>query len=100
MKLPKTINICGKTFAVVRDRKLYGGKGSTASQKITIGTKYPKNERHFENFIHEVAEVIACEREYRYGDGHSENSVFVMNHKEFDVFIQDFAAVLKQVIKE
>lgn len=100
MKLPKTVNICGKTYTVTENNKRYGGEGSTTSQAIEIGTKFKRREKHFENFIHEVAETIACEDNFRYGEGASDGSIFVMTHKEFDRFIVDLATAIKPMIKE
>jgi len=100
MKLPKTVNICGKTYDVHKDRKGDHGHGQTFKQKITIGVKEQSDERQFDTFLHEVAELIACEKNLRYGDGHSETSVFVMSHKEFEYFASALATAIMPMIKE
>ncbi len=99
MKLPKTVNICGKPYKVLKDRELFGGKGDTGLQEMTIGTRHTEPARLFENFVHETMECVACERDFRYGKGISENSIFVMTHKEFDVFAADVATALRPMVE-
>ncbi len=100
MRLPKTVNISGKTYAVSKDKRLYDSSGATLGQSIVVGVQSQKTERQLDNFIHEVMELIACERSVRYGSGGSERSVFVMNHKEFDNFCVDVATAIRPMIKE
>lgn len=100
MRLPKTIQICGMTYPVRKDRTSYDGGGSTSKPRITVGTKSKNNERYWEIFLHEVMEIGACERGYRYGGGLSDGSVFVMSHKEFDNFSRDIATALRPLLKE
>lgn len=99
MRLPKTVNICGKTYKVKENRKLYDSRGSTLKQTIQVGCASKKAERRFENFIHEIMEIIACERGCRYGKGVSDDCVFVMNHKQFDNYAVDVAMSLRPMIK-
>ena len=100
MKLPKTVNICGKTYTVTKDKKLFGGSATTGPQEIIVGTKHGKRERIFENIVHEVMESVACERDFRFSRGDSEGSVFVMTHKEFDCFVADVSTALRPMVKE
>lgn len=99
MKLPKAIIICGKTYKVSKNPKMFGGSADTLTQTMVIGTQSKKTERRFEGLVHEIMESIACEKEYRYGKGVSENSIFVMNHKEFDSFAMDVAATLRPLMR-
>lgn len=99
MRLPKTVQISGITYPVKIDNKSYDGSGSTANPHIVVGTKSKNNERCLEIFIHEVMEVAACERGYRYGGGVSGGSMFVMNHNEFDNFSRDVATAIKPIVK-
>jgi len=99
MKLPKTVQISGITYPVRTDRASYDGGGSTSKPHITVGTKSKNNERRWEILLHEIMEVAACERGYRYGGGLSDGSVFVMNHKEFDNFSRDIATAIRPMIK-
>lgn len=100
MRLPKTVTICGKTYNVEQRREMYDSGGSTLTQTIQIGCKSKKDERRFENFLHEVMEITACERGYRYGKGTSDDCVLVMNHKEFDNFSVDVATALTPLLKD
>lgn len=98
MRLPKTITICGKTYEVKKNQKSYDGKGSTATCEMTIGTKNKSPERQFEIFLHEVVEIIACERDVRYSS--LDGLIFVMTHKEFDNVLVDVAAAVYPMIKD
>lgn len=99
MNLPKTILLCGKTYTIVKDKHNFDSGGTTIDQKITVGVESKKAERHFENLVHEIMEIIACERSVRYGHGVSERSIFFMTHKEFDNFSVDVAAALMPMIR-
>lgn len=98
IKLPKTVQICGMTYSVKTDKNTYDGAGTTCNPSITVGTKSKNKERYWEIFLHEVMEVAACERNYRYGGRGSENSLFVMSHKEFDSFARDIATAIRPMI--
>ena len=100
MKLPKTIKVSSKTYTVIKDRKASNARGRTFLQTITIGTHDQSDERVFDGFLHEIAELVCCENNFRYGDGHSETSVFVMNHKEFERFISDVASAIYPMVKK
>jgi hypothetical protein len=70
-----------------------------SGRDITVGTMSKTAERRFENIVHEIMEAVACERCYRYGKGTSEDSVFVMTHKEFDNFTVDVATAIRPMLK-
>lgn len=99
MQFPKKVIICGRTYTVKTCKKTADGTGYLHEQKIIIGTKGLSDERQFDTFLHEVAELVACDRQFRYGYGGSEGSIFVMNHKEFEHFMTDLAATLWPIIK-
>ncbi len=99
MKLPNQVQICGITYPVRVDKTSYDGGGSTASPEITVGTKSKNAERKFEIFLHEVMEVAACERGYRYGSSTSKGSMFIMNHAEFDNYSKDIATAIRPMLK-
>ena len=99
MRLPKTVQICGKTYDVELRKNKYGGGRSTSNLKLFVGGASQKPERKFEIFVHEVMELAACERDFRYGTGGSTGSMFVMNHKEFDHFAADTAAALMPMLR-
>lgn len=100
MRLPKKVQICGKPFTVVIDKKKWSSSGQTLSQEIIIGGEGGRKERIFDNFVHEVAELALCERSFRYGDGSSDGSIFVMSHKDFTTFATDVATALRPMIKD
>ena len=100
MKLPKTVRICGMTYSVKMDNTSYDGTGSTAKPHIIVGTKSKNSERYWEIFLHEIMEVAACERNYRYGSGLSDGSIFVMTHKEFDNFSCDVATAIMPMVRK
>lgn len=100
MRLPKTVQICGKTYTVKTNNKSYDGGGSTTHLNLTVGTKSKNSERSFEIFCHEIMEITACERGYRYGGGSSDGATFVMSHKEFDTFSADVAAAIYPMTKK
>ena len=99
MKLPKTLQISGMTYPIRTDKTSYDGGGSTASLGIMVGTKSKNAEREWEILLHEVMEIAACERGYRYGSGISGGAVFVMNHKEFDDYAKDIATAIRPLLK-
>ena len=103
MRLPKTMTICGKTYELKKDPKLFGGKGTTGEQRITIGTLYGKDDHIFENLVHEVAECVMAYKGFRYKDSGEDGDaglIFVMTHKEFDSAMVDVAGALWPMIKE
>lgn len=63
MKLPKTVQICGKTYKVNRSPNEWGGSCETGAQVVTIGTaKNQSAHRISVNFVHEVLEAVALEQ--------------------------------------
>ncbi len=100
MRIPQKVNISGKTYNIRQDKDRWGGNGATGKQQITVGTKNDQStERKFENFIHEVAEMVAAEQTLRFEANDSE-IVFVMTHKQFDRFASDVATAIFPMIKE
>ena len=99
MRLPKTVQICGKKYNVRKDGSMWGGHGLTGKQEIVVGTaKNQTTHRKFQNYIHEVAELITCEQFTRY-EANDEEIVFVMNHKQFDQFANHLATALLPMVK-
>lgn len=99
MRFPRKVQISGKTYTVTTDKKRWNSSGQTVSQEIVLGAEGGNKERIFDNFIHEVAELALCERNFRYGDGSSDGSMFVMTHKDFTTFASDVATALFPVTK-
>ena len=100
MKRLKSVTICGKTYRVTYNKQHENGRGWVFSQEIDVGTKSQKPERIFDTLLHEIAELVACEENFRYGDGHSETSVFVMSHKEFEKLMSMIAAAIYPMVKK
>ncbi len=99
MRLPKTVQISGKTYTVVKKPKKWGGTCQTGSQTIGVGTAKNQNaERIFNNFIHEVLEAITLERKLRY-EAADDEMVFVMTHKQFDDYARDFATAIRPMVR-
>ena len=99
MRLPQKVQICGMTYPVRIDKTSYDGGGSTSSPNIIVGTKSKNDKRKWEILLHEIMEIAACERGYRYGNGISEGSKFVMSHKEFDNYSQDVAMAIWPMLR-
>ena len=100
MRLPKAVQISGKTYTVRKDNAIWGGIASTGKQEIVIGThKSQSTHRQFETYLHEVAEMVACEQDIRF-EARDEELVFVMNHKQFNSFANGIATALFPMIKE
>jgi len=100
MKLPKTVQISGKTYTVKKISDKWGGTCRTGRQVITVGTARDQTgERVCANYIHEVLEAVALERKLRY-EAADEEMVFVMTHKQFDDYAKDVAMAIRPMIKE
>lgn len=98
MNLPKKVQICGKTYTVKRNKKSWSSKGRTGDRKITIGTKWSSDEHEFESYLHEVAELVCCERHIHYISG-DDNVMFVMSHREFTDVMNDVATAIRPMVK-
>ncbi len=100
LRLPKTVNISGKIYKVVKNKKRWGGVGKKGKQEIGVGTAGSQSvARKFENFMHEVTELVACERHFRY-EASDEEIMFVMNHKQFDAFSNDISIAIWPMIRK
>ncbi len=67
MKLPKTVNIYGKTWKVIRDPKSNGG--CFGNNEIEVGIR--EKSRVLNIFLHETIEAILTENFLRYGAPHT-----------------------------
>ena len=97
MKLPKTVEISGKTYKV-NERTVSNSSGRTYKQEVVVGIKSQSEERIFENYLHEVSELVACEQSTRFTASDDE-VVFVMNHKQFGSFVNDIATAIRPMLK-
>lgn len=99
MKLPKKIQISGKTYIVSKNNKSYDSSGRTGDSKITIGTKWKSDEHELDSFLHEVIELVCCERHCHYLAG-DDTIVITMNHREFTDVVRDVAIAIRPMIKK
>lgn len=99
MRLPKIVQICGKTYIVTKNKKKWSSEGKTGTRKIEIGTRWNSDEHEFEDFLHETAELVCCEKRVHYRAA-DDSIQIVMNHKEFSDFINDVATAIRPIIKE
>jgi hypothetical protein len=100
MKLPKSVNICGKEIPLKEKRKEGGGSFDFRKPIITIGTKYEIDIP--ETFLHEILEAILVERMFRYqlrGVGDNGDYLFVFNHEQFNIICSDLANALKHYLE-
>ena len=100
MRLPKAVNISGKTYTVRVSKKEWGGSCRTGKQEIVVGTeKSQSSHRIFNNFTHEIIEAVTLERKLRY-EAADDEIMFVMTHKQFDDFARDVATAIRPMIKK
>jgi hypothetical protein len=102
MRLPKTINIGGKKYAVRRDERQPEGNGSfdTYAREIMVGSKHRRPEIAFETFVHEVIETILIENTFRYHrDGYPDEFIYTMNHNEMSRLADDVACAIRPMLK-
>ncbi len=99
MRLPKTVDICGKTYKVKADPESDGGTVDSDKLIITIGTSTPLEVP--ENIVHEFGEAIMMERDFRYAaereQPENEHYRFVLDHKEWQLFCKDLAIALRGI---
>lgn len=98
MRMPKKVIISGKTYSVEKNDKTYNSDGFTHQQRIIVGTKGQHPERIFENYLHEVTELAACEQHVRFSAA-DDDVVIVMNHKQFDRLVADVASSIYPMVK-
>ncbi len=99
MRIPKKVTICGKTYNVTLNRKTGNSSGHTWPQTIVVGAIKPQTaERRFENYLHEIAELVACEQKTRF-EAADDEIAFVMNHKQFSNFVTSVAYAIYPMVK-
>lgn len=98
MKLPKTVVISGRTYTVSKNSKSYGSSGETGKRTISIGTKWKSDEHEFDTFLHEVVELVCCERKCHYTAA-DDTIAITMNHREFTEVITDVATAIKPMLR-
>ena len=99
MRLPKSVNICGKTIAVVSDKTHDGGSFDEETNTIEIGTRDP--DEVAENLVHEVGEAIMAIRDFRFVPEREEKENgdyrFFLSHTDWQLFAKDLAIALRGI---
>lgn len=98
MRLPRKVQISGHTYSISTNKKSYSSRGRTGTRKICIGTKWSSDERKFGDYLHEVVELVCCERKVHYQASNDDIRI-IMSHKEFTDVINDVATALKPMIR-
>jgi len=99
MRLPKKVKVLERVYPVVKVKDRYGGE--IADGKIYVGIADQRDI--LANFMHELCEVILIEFGFRYQNWplpDNSNYVFVMNHREFDLFIRELSKIIRQMIEK
>ena len=99
MKLPHTVQICGKTYKVIPLKDSNGGYFDEAKCEIGVGVQYPKDTA--ENLLHECLEGILAIRDLRYAlekaEPTSGDLLFSFSHKDYENAIKDLVCALKGI---
>ena len=99
MKIPKTISVCGKKFAIKLNPKHDGGSSDLETLVIEIGT-FDSSEVA-ENLIHEVGETIMMIRDFRYALEREEpdngDFRFFLSHQDWKTFSKDLSIALSGI---
>ncbi len=99
MNLPKKVKICGHTYSVSIGRKSYNSWGRTDTRKIWVGTKWKSDERKFGDYLHEVIELVCCERKVHYQASNDDIKI-VMSHQEFTDVVNDVATAIMPIMEK
>lgn len=83
-------------FEAFDENKPYHGLSSYESKTILINTDYGKHVA--DTILHELMEIAAHTRGYRYENG--EGVVFVMTHKEYTGLVEDCSEVYLSICKQ
>jgi len=98
MRLPQNVIIAGRTWKVVHDKDISGGRFDSKPGIIKIGSLQSKDEET-QVFIHEVLEAILAMKNHRYENYQDENYMFVFNHRDFLNICRDLTLALKGILK-
>jgi hypothetical protein len=83
-------------FEAFPDDKPYHGLSSYESKTILINTDFGKHVA--DTILHELLEIAAHTRGYRYENG--EGIVFVLDHKQFTGLVEDCSEVYLSICKQ
>ncbi len=97
VKLPRSVVIAGRPWLVVYDKSLNGAEWKSNPGEIRIGA-HNSDEEQMIYFLHEVLEAILDRRNNRYESTHSENDLFVFDHREFINIVRDFYFAIRPLL--
>lgn len=103
MRLPKKVNIGGKTYTVKRDTTWPDGRGRVNIEKrvITVGSQDRLPDIAFETYLHEVMEASLLENSFSFHrNSEPDDFFFKMDHKDFSRFADDVACAIRPMIKK
>lgn len=100
-KIPKSLIIGGVKWKIIFDKKVSGGELYWYEKEIKIDKGYPE-ERKFQVLIHEICEAIMVNnimrfRKWPHGN-HNGDYLFSFDHDRFEIFTNELAGILKQVV--
>ena len=98
MKLPKTVQIGGRTWRVERNLSIDGGEFFTHPGLIRIG-RVANDEQVIQVLIHEILEAILVEGHHRY-EHPAEDHLFVFRHIDLCRIHKELYAALKPILRE
>ena len=93
MRLPKTIQINGRPWKVVRNPNISGGACHTHPGVIEIG-KSANPDQEFEILLHEILEGILLSGGRRY-ENNADEQVFCFDHHELIAIVKELAAAIR-----
>ena len=99
LTLPKTIDICGRKFKIIRNRGTSGASFHVQERWIRISEGRTKEEE-IEWLIHEIVEILLCIHDCRYQSEYADNNpLFVFTHQQFEHIFTDLVPILGNLKK-
>lgn len=99
---PDYVVIGNTQYNLVLDPETGGGSFDGTECRLTIGTKFLEIDPNYVWSVinHEIMEIVCAVNCVRYHDTSVEgNYKFFMDHKEFELCINEFARVIVQFLK-
>jgi hypothetical protein len=97
MRLPKSIQINGRPWRVIRNKRIYGGACHTHPGTIEIGN-VANNDQEFEVLIHEILEGILLSGGRRY-ENNADEQMFCFDHHEFIAITKELSAAIRPLFR-
>ena len=99
---PEEITIGNFYYKVFTNKKQSGGSFNGAECRLTIGTEHLESDPNYVWSVinHEIMEMVFMSFGVRYQDTSVEgNYKFFMDHKEFELCMNEFSKVIVQFLK-